>query len=414
MGINVERLWSDITTFAEIGRCGGKGVDRAGYSTLELEAMALLSEKLAALGLASRKDAAGNLMALLPGTDASLPAIAIGSHLDTVPDGGWFDGALGVLSSLEVLRSLLEQKIDLRHSVELICFAGEEASRFGVSLIGSRAMMGELSLSEVMSRRDSSGVTIADAMLSVGVDPKAATSYRRNPGELAAFVELHIEQGRVLETEGKEVGLVTAIANSTRLQVVLRGRSDHSGSTPMHLREDALVAGADVIREIRRIGEVVGRGVGVATVTIVESKPSSMSVIPGYCRLGIDIRDIDSDRKASMVEALQTFLTGLGAESGIAVESEVVKDAMPIVLDDRVAAIIEESLTERNVPYRRMNSGAGHDAMTLAPYVPTAMLFVPSKDGISHSSDEWTDKHQVGTGADALLSSVIALDRKID
>lgn len=411
--VNQERLREEIERFAAIGRTPEGGVTRLGLSREEQEAQQLMGKLLAAEGLAIRTDAIGNLFGRREGMEPHLPVLMVGSHLDTVPNGGRFDGALGVISGLEIVRVLREQNIQTRHPLEIVSFVGEESARFGMGVIGSRAMIGELDTERFLSARDLQGISAEEALRQLGLDPGNLVAAKREMKEIAAFLELHVEQGRVLETEGKAVGIVTNIANSTRLSVEIIGRADHSGTTPMPLRKDALVTAAEIVLAVEETVKTLGEAPSVGTVGVLQITPCVMNVVPGKASLGIDIRDIDFDRKTRVVNGVKNRIAEIAERRGVQASTEVLGDGHPVPLSSMVVDTMKKAATDLGISAHVMVSGAGHDAMNIAPFVPTGMIFVPSKDGRSHSHLEWTDFAAISPGVEVLLETLLRLDKAL-
>ncbi|RMF88399.1 MAG: Zn-dependent hydrolase [Nitrospinota bacterium] len=411
--VSQERLQAEIERFAQIGRTAEGGVTRLAFSPEERQAQQLMGELLAEAGLSVRTDAIGNLFARREGREADLPVLMLGSHLDTVPNGGRFDGALGVIAGLEIMRVLQEQGISTRHPLEVVSFTGEESARFGTGTIGSRAMLGTLNLERFLASRDLHGISAAEAMRQVGLSPEKVTDAQRDPRQIAAFLELHIEQGRILETEQKAVGIVTDIANSTRLAVQVIGRADHSGTTPMPLRKDALVAAAEMVLAVEERVKALGEAPSVGTVGILHVEPCVMNVVPGKASLGIDIRDIDFERKARVVKGVKDRITAIAKQRGVEATIEVLGDGRPVALSPVIIETMRQAAADLGIDARIMVSGAGHDAMNLATVVPAGMIFVPSKEGRSHSHLEWTDFAAIPPGVELLLETLLRLDRSL-
>jgi beta-ureidopropionase / N-carbamoyl-L-amino-acid hydrolase len=333
----------------------------------------------------------------------------LGSHSDAVPDGGRFDGIAGVVAALEVTRSLAERGVVLAHDLEVVDFLAEEVSPFGVSCIGSRAMTGQMPETWLI-RRNEIG-TLADALAAVGGDPAAVLRLR--PPKIAAFLELHIEQGPVLEREGRDIGLVTGIVGIARFELLVEGRSAHAGTTPMDARADALVAASDLVLKIRDEALRLSRKPGhfAATVGEFTIAPNAANVVPSRVRLLIHAR---AERRPD-IEAFGTWLDQ--AAKNVAREHNVscspalmVSDSQPVVCDPHLIEVLAKAAGAAGVTTQSLASGAGHDAAWIARVAPAAMIFVPSRDGPSHAADEWTDNDAIARGAAVLFEAVIALD----
>jgi N-carbamoyl-L-amino-acid hydrolase len=333
----------------------------------------------------------------------------LGSHSDTVPDGGRFDGIAGVVAALEVARSLAERGVALAHDLEVVDFLAEEVSPFGVSCIGSRGMTAQMP-ETWLKRRNESGA-LGDALVSVGGDP--AVVLRLSPPKIAAFLELHIEQGPVLERQGRDIGLVTGIVGITRFEILVEGRPDHAGTTPMDARADALVAASDLVLKIHGEALRLSRKPShfAATVGEFAMAPNAANVVPGRVRLLVDAR---AERRPDM-EAFATWLDqaakNVATAHGAAISPPArVSDSQPIACDPHLFAVLENAAKSAAMTTLPLVSGAGHDAAWIARVAPAAMIFVPSRDGRSHAPDEWTDNDAIARGAAVLFEAVLALD----
>ena len=404
------RIAADFELISAIGAEGGGGVSRIPFSQEEREAHNLVSGWMADLGLTVRTDSFGNTIGTLPGTDPARPAIGFGSHLDSVPHGGRFDGTVGVLSALEVIRMFSESDIKTAHPLMVVAFASEEGARFGEPCLGSKAVAGVLQQADMERLRDANGITLAQAMRAVSLDPLALPQSRWAPNTLAAFLELHIEQARSLEEGGERIGLVDAIAGNTRIRIVITGRQDHSGGTPMSQRRDALAAAAEVILAAESIANEPRRRATVATVGRLHVFPNSITTIPGDVEFYLDVRDVDSDRQRLTTRDIVSRAEETAARRGLRCEWEVVSDTSPVVLPKWLRDLTTAATDRLDVPHRVTTSGAGHDAGILSRAIPAAMLFVPSRDGLSHCPEEWTNMEDIAIGARALAESIRDID----
>ncbi len=335
------------------------------------------------LGMRVHVDAAGNLRGVLGGGAAETrKRLLIGSHLDTVPDAGAFDGVLGVVMGIALVEMLATTQLPL--DIEVIGFAEEEGVRFGHPFIGSRAVAGTLDAA-LLGQRDQSGISIRDAISGFGLDADRIPAARIDPSAIG-YVEFHIEQGPVLEAAGLPVGVVDAIAGQTRLVVTFEGRAAHAGTTPMHLRRDALTAAAEWIAAVEQRARAEG-GL-VATVGTVEVAPNASNVIPSRVRLSLDVRHADDGVRRKAIGLMRAAAQAIAAARGLHVGIAPVLDQPPVRMDAGLGAMLERSVEDCDIARLRLVSGAGHDAMILAPVIPVAMLFVRSPDGISHHPDE--------------------------
>ena len=406
--IEPARLRGWLRAFARIGYGPSGGMHRLAFSRGEWRAHQLFIHLLGRLGARTRIDPAGNVFARLPGAeDEDAPPVLLGSHLDTVPDGGRFDGAAGVCAALEVAATLRGAGVATARPLELACFAAEESSRFGRGTIGSGLLAGAWEPAETLALRDAAGVRLDQALRRRGLDPARVGEARRPPGAFGAYLELHIEQGRVLEAAGDRLGIVVAIAAPTRLRLCLEGRADHSGATPMELRRDALAGASEVVLAVERAARAAP-GV-VATVGTLRLEPGAINVVPGLAELSIDVRSADFTAKARVVALLRAEIAALAAARGLIARLDTLSDEQPVTLDSGLADLLERRGRARGLPQRRIVSGAGHDAMQLAKICPAGMLFVPSRDGISHNRAEWTDPDDIAAGAQVLLDAALEL-----
>ena len=354
------------------------------------------------LGLDARVDQAGNSICSYPGQLPELPPMAIGSHTDTVPHGGRYDGALGVVAAMGCVRALREAGIHLRHPVEVINFAAEEATMGGT--IGSRAMAGLLD-PQILQAPAWDGAAVSNHLAAAGLDPSAAVQARREKGSLACFLELHIEQGGTLAAAGLPLGVVEGIVGIRRYTVAFEGLANHAGTTPMNERRDALVMAAPFILRVRDIAVTYGI---VGTVGSLHLQPGAPSVIPGWVELSVETRGLS---EASLNDAESDLSTAAKETGG---DFTVLSRKPPAQSDLRLLACLTWACEELGVPYRLLPSAAGHDSMCIAHIAPQAMLFVPSLGGISHSPDEFTDPEGCITGARVLLAALLKIDAVLD
>jgi allantoate deiminase len=331
-------------------------------------------------GLEARIDAAGNVVARYEGKRAGAPAVMLGSHIDTVRDAGRYDGNYGALAALAVIEALAERGERLDHAVEIVAFGDEEGVRFRTTLTGSRALAGTYP-EDALDQRDSSGVSMREALKAFGGDPERAGSIRRTG--VAAFVEAHIEQGPILEADGLPLGVVTAINGATRLEVGVDGVAGHAGATPMRLRRDALTAAAEMALAI----EARARGEAdlVATVGRFDVWPDATNVIPGHVQFSIDVRSPDDQRRAAALADLEARITAIAASRGVRVSIAKPHDANAFACDPSIIADLKKAVEAIGVPPCLLPSGAGHDSMVMGKLCPAGMLFVRCKGGVSHN-----------------------------
>lgn len=406
--VNPERIEGWLRAFARIGYDAGGGMRRLAFSRSELRARQLLLHLMERGGLTTRLDGIGNCFGHLAGAaEPDAPPVLIGSHLDTVPDGGRFDGVLGVVAGLEIAAAVRERGMVTRRPIEIVSFAGEESSRFGRGTLGSGVLAGVWDPDEVLTLRDASGQSLGQVLARFGIDREGVASARREPGSFAAYLELHIEQGRVLESAGARLGVVEAIAAPARFRLRLTGRADHSGATPMGLRRDALAGAAEVVLAVERRATAAGNVVG--TVGVLGVQPGAMNVVPGQTDLAIDVRAIDRAARDPVVAAIRADIEEIATRRQLTARLETLSDEAPVPLDPTVVATLERAARAYGHQPQRLPSGAGHDAMHLARLCPTGMLMVPSRAGVSHNRDEWTDLGDIVAGVQVLLAAALEL-----
>jgi N-carbamoyl-L-amino-acid hydrolase len=398
-----------ISNLAQVGVSPEGGVTRLALSSEEAEMHRRVVSWLEELGGRIRRDAIGNLIARFEGSDDSLPAVAFGSHLDSVPRGGIYDGVVGVVAGIAAVKAIRERGLVTRHPLEVIAFIGEESSRFGVSTLGSKVMCGLKDEKYLLGLRDAEGVTLKEAALRVGANIQALALARRRPEEFKAFLELHIEQGRVLQETQKQIGVVTAIAAPTRWFIEIEGRADHSGATPMNLRYDALPAAAELILAVERLGRQESVHQTVATIGTANLKPGAMNVIPGHVGLGLDVRGIDKGSMNRTVEGIRRELEDISRRRHVGYRMHELSEEDPLVLDEGMVNTLQNACEKRGISYRMMPSGAGHDAMNMAKLTHTGLIFIPCRDGISHSPQEKAELDDIALGAEVLLGAVLEL-----
>ncbi len=409
MPVNIERIRQHIETLAGFTTTPGAGSTRLSYSAEYRQACDYVGGHGRTLGLDVRYDAIGNLRMRLPGRDPQAPAVIIGSHLDTVIHGGDFDGILGVVAGLETVATLLEQGVQPQHPVEVINFVEEEGTTFRCPLTGSKAITGFLTLDQIKALHDDRGQTLYDAARSFGVDPDQLGSDQLQPDAVKAMLELHIEQGAVLESERVPVGIVEHIAGSESHRVQLQGRANHAGTTPMGLRYDALAGAAEMILAIERIAAEPERPDTVATVGRIQCIPNAANVIPGRTEFSIDVRDIDAGRIEAAASSIIGTIRAIAERRGLGWETELTGKSSPQPLARNLIDQLTELAEQLAIPYRRMPSGALHDAAMMTRVTDVAMIFVPSIDGRSHTPRERTHYTDIEHGANLLLAAVASL-----
>ncbi len=386
----------------------GDGLTREVYTAEYSQAVAFVTSLMEDVGLEVREDAAGNLFGRWPGSDPDAPAVWTGSHFDTTLNAGAYDGVLGVLGAITAVGKLRASGFAPRASIEVIGFAGEEP-RFGAGCIGSRAMIGALDRDELDTMVDRNGISIASAMSSVGLDPDRIADAEFDPAGVSAFVELHIEQGAVLEQRGIGLGVVERIAAPHQLRVTFVGKPRHAGSTPMSLRLDALCGAAELILAVERLARGSESGTTVGTVGTVSVAPGAVNVIPGEVTLDVDVRDVALEPREQVVSAIEDAVAEIGGRRGLETETRQMVFDNPAPCDPKIVATIREVCAEQAISYLDMSSGAYHDAMVLGARVPIGMIFVPSRDGLSHHPDEFTEPAELDLGVEVLAGTLAKL-----
>ena len=408
--INQRRLMRDLNAIGRIGIGERGAVTRLVFSVKELRSRQVLIHLMRQAGLKIHIDAIGNIFGRYDGADAKAPAVLAGSHLDTVVHGGKYDGPVGVIGSLEAVRTISEHKITVRSPLEVVCFVGEESSRFGFSTLGSSLIAGEVHAKDLANAIDAQGTKLADVLSSLRITQRNLHSLQREPKSLKAYLELHIEQGPILEALGKRIGLVTSIAAPSRFRIIFTGQADHSGTTPMNMRKDALVASAQLIEFIETICRKYGsmeKGRVVGTVGAIKIEPGVINAVPGRAELSVDIRSTSAKSKAFVVRQVKQNAEQISRKRGLKVEVLTIREENPVPLDNRLLKITREICKEKKIIYEIMPSGAGHDAMQMAKITPAGMIFIPSQRGISHNPLEWTDPDDIGLGAQLLMETMI-------
>ena len=403
--VNPSRIEANLRAFARIGYSRDGGMNRLAFSRNDLRARQVLLHVLQNLGASARIDGFGNVFGRIEGSAPDLSPVLVGSHLDAVPAGGRFDGSVGVAAALEVLSVLHEHRITPRHPVELVSFACEESSRFGRGTLGSGIVAGVFDPDDVLNLTDAHGTRLERVLQRAGLEPSRLAEARRAPGDYLAYLEMHIEQGRVLEEAGAVAGVVEGIAAPTRFRVHVRGQADHSGATPMTLRRDALTGAAEIILAVEKRAQAAGNVVGTVGVATVE--PGAMNVVPGVVTLAVDVRSIDGEAKAAVVQKIRDDIDATARARDLKIDVELLTDEEPVRLDRHVIETLDRMSAHRQIPSLRIMSGAGHDAMHIARLCPAGMILVPSRDGISHHRDEWTELEHVVAGTQVFVDAAL-------
>ena len=403
--VNAERLQERIDRLARIGG-SPQGVTRLAFTEDDLRGRAYVTRLMREAGLEVRVDAAGNLSGRRRGGSPELAPIVLGSHTDTVPRAGVYDGVLGVMAAIECVQVLGENGIRTRHPLEVLVFANEEGG-----LTGSRALSGRLS-SQALEESSRSGMSIREGIAALGGNAETISRVIRRPGEAKAYLELHIEQGGSLESEGTDIGIVEGFVGIRWWDVTVRGFANHAGTTPMHARRDALLAAARLVIAVNRAATSLP-GRQVATVGRISAEPGAPNVIPGRVELSLELRDLAKPKLDQVFREIRRLARLIGQETKTEIEfTEIDIGVEPILTDPNLQEVIRQAAEALDLSYVRMPSGAAHDAQNMAHIAPSALIFVPSVGGISHSPREYTRPRDVANGANLLLQTLIRLDRQ--
>jgi N-carbamoyl-L-amino-acid hydrolase len=405
--VNSERLTQSLSTLATYGKNEKGGSDRVAYSVHDIAARPYIKELLTAAGLEVSVDFAGNIIGRKAGKNPSLKPISMGSHIDEVPNGGDYDGPVGVLGAIEVIRTLQEAGVQTAHPLEVIIFTNEEGG-----VIGSRALVGGLS-AQALQGQSNAGVTHTEGIRLLGGDPSQIASLARPKGAIAAFLELHIEQGGNLDTEKLDIGVVEGIVAIEWWEFTFKGKANHAGTTPMNARKDPMLPAA---RFTLAVNEVITRDEGrqVGTVGKIQAFPGAGNVIPGEVKLNLEIRDLSSEKIWKLYRELEAIAKQLAVESGTSLEIKHIEVASkPALADPMIREVIDAQAKKLGYTTKSLPSGAGHDAQEMARIAPMGMIFIPSKDGISHAPEEYSSPEAIAKGANALLHTLLELDRRL-
>lgn len=409
MNINKERIAQRIDDFARFNDKDDGGVSRFSYGKADAEARAWLIQICEELQLQVTVDPVGNIRARYEGTDSSLIPVFVGSHIDSVRNGGKYDGIVGVVGAMEVLSVMRENNCLPRRSVELVIFAEEEGSNFGTTMVGSKALIGKLSAAEMGVLHTEHGESCTEVLKAAGFEPEKMGDFILKPGDVDAMLELHIEQGIVLEREKKQLGVVQAIAGMATIEVTVCGTSNHAGSTPMYLRNDPMPAAAKLIEDIEDTAANHVLDSTVATVGTVSCKPDMPNVIPGEVSFTIDIRDIEQDAIQKTIDRITACAEKISLERGVKIQFRTIGSSLPIRLSSRIMDTVKRAVSSCSDSWMTMNSGAVHDAAMMAAITDVGMIFVPSVGGKSHNPEEYTSPSDIALGCQALLFAVTEL-----
>lgn len=404
MRTNFARLKRDLEKLGAVGRTQEGGVSRPSWSDADMQARRWLMERITAAGMEARVDAAGNIFGRW---QSGSPVVLVGSHIDSVPNGGMFDGVLGVLAGLECLRRIKEERVRLRHPLELVAFTDEEGA-FG-GFFGSYAFTGLLKAENIPNIKDSKGLRILDAMARHAMDAMQAPKAHRNPEGVRAYVELHIEQGPILESQRIPIGLVEAIVGIRRYGITFRGRADHAGTTPMKDRKNALLGAADLVLKGHNLILAEGTPASRLTVGILQLKPAVGNIVPAEAYLTYELREQSAEMLRTLAEKSHALAAEVASVWGLEVSIETILEIGPVPMAEEVKAHIVAAAEELGCKVHRLPAMAGHDAQVVGRVAKAGMIFVPSKDGRSHSPLEFTADEDVERGANVLLLTLLKL-----
>lgn len=409
--IDGHRLTSRLQGLRVFGGQEDGGVTRQAFTPQDVSAREAVAGLMRSAGLEVRVDPASNLIGTAVGQDAGLGTLVLGSHLDSVPGGGGFDGAYGVIAAIEVLQALRDRHVSLRHSVAVVAFANEEGTPGTSPMFGSRAVAGLVAKDELDAPTED-GRPLAEVLDAAGGDSSRLHEASWPPDSVASFIEAHIEQGPVLERAGARIGVVEAISGRQTAEIVVRGNSGHGGTTPMELRHDALVAAAHAILDVRELAAPTGP-IRVVTTGQCEVTPGAWNVIPGEARLRIDLRDVSGAAMDEALSQLDALTQRIAASTGTEITVSTLQRVPPVRCDERLRELAAEAARTMGYEPSFLPSGAGHDAQWMARIAPAGMIFVPSRDGRSHVPEEYTESGDLIAGADVLLHTLLLADRSM-
>jgi len=401
--IDGQRLNGWLAEMSRFGRRGDGGVDRVAFSDADLEARRWVRALMEDSGLEVSMDTVGNILGRRSGSEDGLPPFMLGSHIDSVPAGGNFDGPLGSLGAVEVVRTLGEEGVTTRHPLEVVIFVNEEGGK-----TGSRAMAGELRPEE-LELETASGFTIGEGIRRLGGDPGRLEDARRETGDAAGYLELHVEQGALLEREGVAIGVVEGIVGIRRWTATVHGAANHAGTTPMDQRRDAMLGAARLVEAVNRVVTSFP-GSQVGTVGQIQASPGAPNVIPGEVVLSIELRALEMETIQRVMDGVREAAEEIGRKNRtpISLDEFYLSEAAPT--DQRFRSWVAEAAGSLGLSHRRMPSGAGHDAQSVAHFAPMGMIFIPSAGGLSHHPDEYSSPEEVEAGANVLLGALLRAD----
>lgn len=409
MKISGERILSDLDVLKSFTDTPGAGVSRFSYGENDKKARNFIKETVESNGFSVRTDPIGNMFIGLPGRDEKQKKIYVGSHIDTVRNGGWLDGIYGVVSGLEILRTLSENGSDRVSEVEVVIFAEEEGSNFGSTMTGSKFITGIYGEKDLDRLKNDAGISLREMLLKCGFPPYRQEDVIWDFSRVQAMLELHIEQGPVLEQEGRTVGIVDAIFGMKTVEVTIKGIGNHAGATPMRYRADAMAAAAICITEVERIAKADPEGILVATVGKVAVSPNCSNVIPEKVIFTVEVRDKLEEKIQKGIKDIEEAVIKISEQRRTTCEIRTVADSKPFRMNGRIIKLLEQMASEGGISHQSIDSGAVHDTCIIAPHVPSCMLFVPSIGGRSHVPFEDTEPDDLISGAQLLLNTVLRI-----
>ena len=409
LGIDAERLHRQIDALAAISEAPAPVVTRILFSEADLQGRRFVKNLIAEIGLAAREDAAGNIFARWPGRQPTLAPIATGSHIDAIPNAGRYDGVVGVLGALEAVRALKASGYRPERSIELIVFTAEEPTRFGIGCLGSRLLAGNLSSAQARRLRDREGVTLEEWRRRAGCDPADLSSVRLTPATYAGFIELHIEQGPLLENENVDIGVVERIAAPSTLRLELTGVGGHAGAVLMIDRHDALLAGAEIALQVEQAALSSGSPDTVGTTGVFRIEPGAVNSVPSRAWLEIDLRDTQLAARDAALEKIEREVPQICRRRGVAVQMERLNVDPPATCDPKLVECVGAACAELRLSCRKMISRAYHDTLFMAQLCPATMIFIPCRGGVSHRPDEYSSPVQIERGVRVLAQTLRSL-----
>lgn len=408
MKTNLNRIKKEIEELSKFNSSTEGGLTRFSLTKEDKMARDYLKGELEKLNLEIYEDPAGTLFGRKQGSDKNAKTILIGSHFDSVKNGGNFDGPAGVVMALEIMRTLDENNVSLKNSLEFVAMIEEEGGRFGSGVFGSRAMVGLVDYEQLEKNKDKDGISMAEAFRDFGFDPSKIKEAKKDKEEIKAFIELHIEQGPILEKESKDIGIVEFIVGINEFRVTISGKADHAGTTPMDMRSDAVLAASKVISKTGEYAMAENNGT-VVTVGVLEVKPGAANIVAKEAVFTVDIRSKSKESIESVKAKIIKDLEKITKETATSFEISEMLNASPVEMNPSIVEMFKKSAEEIGFSYKMMLSGAGHDAMIMSQITDVGLIFVPSKDGKSHSKDEWTDYDQLQKGIELVYDTIVKL-----